>query len=86
MKLSSLILTVLVTTMPGPANAQREVPYEPTAADAVKAKELAAKVVGELAANCPVKPLNDMDALKACRATLFRDDSAFRTSLKSLTA
>lgn len=83
MKLSSVILIGLIPAMLGTANAQREVPYEPTPADAVKAKELAAKVIGELAANCPVKPVNDLDALKTCRAALFRDGSAFRSSLKS---
>ena len=77
--LVSMLLLVAAAT----ASAQREMPYEPTHADEIRAKELAAKIIGELAANCPVKPVNDMDALKRCRAALFRNDSAFRAGLKS---
>ena len=81
MKIITLVVSTLLVA--GSAIAQSGPPYEPTQADAIKARELAAKVVGELAAKCPVKAVNDAAAHQACRESLFRGGSAFRSSLKS---
>lgn len=67
----------------GIATAQSESTYEPTADDLIRAKGLAANVIAELAGKCPVKPVNDMAALRACRDALFSKDSVVRSSLKS---
>ena len=67
----------------GAAGAQTVSTYEPTADDMAKAKTLAANVIGELAEKCPLKPVNDMAALKTCRDALFRKDSVFHSSLKN---
>ena len=83
MKLTKSFITATFATACLGAHAQNESKFEPTAADAVTAKSLAAKVVGELADKCPVKPVNDMAAFAACRTALFKHDSVFRNSLKS---
>lgn len=82
MKNRQLILAAFTTTLLN-AHAQPEAKYEPTAADGARAMSLAAKVIGELAEKCPVKPVNDMAALTTCRNALFQQDSVFRNSLKS---
>jgi len=65
------------------AYAQSEPLYEATSADATRARELAAKVMAELAEKCPVRPVNDEPAYRSCREALFSTPSAFRASLKS---
>lgn len=83
MHLLPLALSTLLAIVSVNALAQRETPYEPTPADAIKVNVLAAKIMAELAAMCPVKPVGELVALKACRDGLFRADSAFRSNLKS---
>lgn len=83
MKLLPLLLSALIAAISGSTSAQQEAPYEPTPADSVKANELAARLVAEFAAECPIKPVGDLKWLKVCREALFRSDSVLRSNLKS---
>ena len=56
--------------------------YQSTPEDTAKVNALAAKLLGELSANCPVRPVADQAAHKTCREALFSADSVFRSSLK----
>jgi hypothetical protein len=66
----------------GTAIAQTEANYQSTPEDVAKVNALAAKLVGELASKCPIKPVGDAAAHKACREALFSGESVFRNSLK----
>lgn len=83
MKHSCVLFSFILVFTAGTVVAQAESTYEPTAADMVKAKALAVRVMDELAEKCPVKPVHDRVALKTCRDGLFRMDSVFRASLKN---
>ena len=83
MKRASLPLVFALTVAAGNALAQPESTYQFTPEDSARVNAIAARLVGELAAKCPVKAVNDLAALKACREALFRRDSLFRSSLKS---
>ena len=56
--------------------------YQPTSADTAKVNVLASKLLGELSAQCPVKPVVDQAAYRNCRDALFGSESVFRSSLK----
>lgn len=78
-KILPLFLALILV---GTAHAQPE-PYQLRPEDTAKVKVLAEMLIGELAEKCPVRPVNDLAALRACRASLFSDASVFRSSLKS---
>ena len=57
--------------------------YVYNAADDARVKAMAGKLMGELAAKCPVKPVGDKAAFAACRDALFASDSPLRATLKN---
>lgn len=67
----------------GTAFAQKESTYEFKKEDLDKVKALAASLIGEFAAKCPVKAVDDKKAYEACRDAHFRPESAFRSNMKS---
>ncbi len=66
----------------GAAWAETEI-YQPSPEDSAKVNALAARVMAELTAKCPVKPVSDQAAYKICRDALFSHNSVFRANLKS---
>lgn len=74
-----LIVGIVLAT--GTARAETEA-YQPTPGDALKVNALAAKLVGDLAAKCPVRPVADQSAYATCRDAMFSGDSAIRSNLK----
>ncbi len=65
------------------AHAAEERAYVYNPADEARVKAMAAKLIGELTAKCPVKPVGDKTAFAACREALFASDSPLRSNLKS---
>ena len=60
---SFAVNVVLATSVNGAAQASSESIHVRNAADDERANALAAKLIGELAAKCPVKPVGNMAAL-----------------------
>ncbi|MBL8521352.1 MAG: hypothetical protein JNK75_11855 [Betaproteobacteria bacterium] len=80
-KLLSFLL--LAAALPfAPAWAQKESTYEFKKEDLERVKAMAAVLIGEFAAQCPVKAVDDKKAFEACRAAHFRPESAFRAHVK----
>ena len=80
LRLTSTLFACLVC---GLAQAADEKAYVRNPADDARANALAATLIGELAAKCPVKPVGDKAAFAACREALFASDSALRANMKS---
>ena len=81
MNLRTLNLFLALALAGGAANSQSDT-YQPTPQDAAKVNALAAKLLGELSAKCPVRPVADEAAYKTCRDALFSGDSVLRSSMK----
>ena len=81
MNFRKISLIVMITLASNAAMAQIN-NYQSTPEDTAKVNALATKLLSELAAKCPVKPVADQVAFKSCRDALFSADSVFRSSLK----
>lgn len=80
-RMCALFLAFLLPAS-GTAWAEAEI-YQPTPEDATKVNTLAVKVMAELTAKCPVKPVSDQVAYRTCRDALFSRNSVFRANLKN---
>jgi hypothetical protein len=76
------IRLIIATTIASSAAMAQTNNYQSTPEDTAKVNALAVRLLGELAAKCPVKPVADQAAYKTCRDALFSGDSVFRSSLK----
>ena len=81
MKFRSFNLIFAIAMATGAALAESD-NYQSTPEDTAKVNALAAKLLGELSAKCPVRPVADQAAYKSCRDALFGSESVFRGSLK----
>ena len=83
MKTTLKIVTALLVFVSALTQAADEKAYVHNPVDDARANALAAKLIGELAAKCPVKAVGDKDAFAVCREALFASDSVLRASMKS---